>query len=144
MPTRQDGVDILLTYLNSVSALTTFVSSRIYGPPGDIPDGITGPCRFICIAADGGPPHPDVPMAAETFPVMTYGETQGDAAAVFNTLFDACHRAGNQRVTVGGKICLIRRIDITRGPQHSPEPATGWPRVIGALRMVFCEWTFAT
>jgi hypothetical protein len=150
MPTVIDSDILLYKYLTSVSALTTAVghtagAPRIFGPPLGIPSGMTAPGKYICFSSDGGMGDASAPMGNERFTFYVYGATQSEARSVARSLFDALHRIGNQRVTLAtGSVALLRRAELEMGQTDLPEPAVGWPRVVCAYRIVFCETTFAT
>ena len=140
MTTRIDGDLLMYKYLTSVTALMTAVTNRIYGPPLGVPAGITEPKTFIKFACDGGPGHPDIPMASERFIFHCYGATQSEAQGVFRALFDALHRVGRQAVTTStGVTALLRRADLESGPTDLPELELGWPRVVAFFRVIYGE-----
>lgn len=140
MPTRVDGSLLMHTYLKSVSALMTATSNRVYGPPLGVPPGISAPCKFVRFANDGGPGHPDLPMASERFTFNCYGSTQIEAMEVARILVDALNRLGRTEVTISAGVKnLIRRVDLEMSPADLPEPETKWPRVVCAFRVVYGE-----
>ena len=150
MPTQVNQNLMLYNYLTSVSALTTEVghssgTPRIFGPPLGIPAGITAPCKFLIFGDDGGAASPDVPVADVRITCYCYGATQSEAQSVFRALHAALHRAWDKRITLAtGSVAVLRSANKETGPVDMPEPELGWPRVVCAYRVRFCEWTFAS
>jgi hypothetical protein len=143
-PSRQSGNVVVMKYLATCTTLMTAVSNRIYGGSLDTPHGITAACKYIAFANNGGPGHPNVPMADERFTFHCFGTTQQEAHATFQSLFDATHRQGNKRVTLSaGHVALIRRFELESGPTDLPDAGTGWPRVVCAYRVAYYEGTFS-
>jgi hypothetical protein len=137
---RLDGNKVMYKLLTAASALMTECGNRVYGPPLGIPTGMTAPDKAVIFENDGGPGHPKIPMADERFAFYCYGASQPEAAAVFDTLFDALHRKGYTRLTYAtGVTAVVRRIELEMGPSDMPDPGTNWPRVVAAFRMVYKE-----
>lgn len=144
-----DPVRLLYLYLTGHSGLAAALghspaTPRIFGPPLDIPVGMTNAVAWLQFGGQGGPLHPDVPMGRASFSFHCYGPTQSDAQAVWQALASALHRAGNQRVALGaGAVGLLRAATQQSGPVDLPEPELGWARVTGAYSITYCEWTFS-
>lgn len=140
MTTRLNGNRVLYKLLASSTAVMAECSNRVYGPPLGIPPGMSAPGKAIVFGNDGGPAHPDVPMASERFTMYCYGAEQPEAISVFRAAFDFLSRKGNATVTYDtGVSALVRRIDLEMGPSDLPDPGNGWPRVVCAWRMVYAE-----
>lgn len=140
MANRLDGNKLLYKLLSGTGALMTECTNRVYGPPLGIPTGMTAPEKAVVFENDGGPGHPDIPMASERFTMYCYGADQVEAGSVFRTVFDALQRKGFTQVAYAtGVTALVRRIDLEMGPADMPDPGTNWPRVVCAWRMLYGE-----
>lgn len=140
MATRLDGNKVMYKLVTAASALMTECGNRVYGPPLGIPTGMTAPAKAVIFENDGGPGHPDIPMADERFTFYCYGASQPEAGAVFATLADALHRKGYTQLTLSaGVTAVVRRVELAMGPSDLPDPGTNWPRVVSAWRMIYRE-----
>lgn len=142
MATRLDGNQVLYKLLTAQTALMTECSNRVYGPPLGIPPGMTAPAKAVIFENNGGPAHPDIPMASERFTFYCYGASQPEAVAVFAALHDALNRRGYTAVAYSaGVTALVRRCRLVMGPSDLPDPGTNWPRVVSAFQMTYKETT---
>ena len=140
MATRLDGNKVMYKMLTAISALMTECGNQVYGPPLGIPTGMSAPAKAVVFENDGGPGHPDIPMANERFTMYCYGGDMVEASSVFRTVFDALHRKGFTQVAYAtGVTALVRRIELDMGPVDMPDPGNNWPRVVSAWRMLYKE-----
>jgi len=120
-----DETAVLIAYLGTVAGVTAQVSTRIYGPPG-LPAGYGGGSKVLVVFCDGNGMATDIPYQTLPFQVRCYGDTPGNAHAVYEAVHDALHNAGPTKVTVGSDKILLARGYRISGPVYSQEPETNW------------------
>ncbi len=140
MPTTIDSATLLLTFLAANTALMTYISNRLDGPPLGIPEGAAEPVAALRLSRDGGAGDESLPVSQERFTFHAYGATQEGAGLVFRLLNDALHRAQGQSVTVSGATWRLIYATRESGPTDLPEPEIEWPRVVCAYRVTMAEW----
>lgn len=143
-PTRLNGNRVLYKILSGNAALMTECSNRVYGPPLGIPPGMTAPGKAVVFGNDGGPGNPDIPMAAERFPMYCYGADQPEAIAVFRSVFDLLMPSDRRKLPLTvtydtGVTVRVQYFTLEMGPTDLPDPGNDWPRVVCAWRMVYSE-----
>lgn len=119
-----DPTAILITYLNSVSAVTALVSDRISSTirPED-----ENTLPAIEVALLSGDSNPYVPIIQAPFNIKTWAATGAAAWALWGVVHDALHTLSNE--TVGSDFIYTSQVEV--GGQPLIDPDTGINTVLG-------------
>lgn len=133
-----DSAELVHVFLSADTGLTAQISTRLYGDPG-LPQNFTI-AKAVMFLEDGGPSHPDIPMAGTRFAFYCYGPTAQDARTVYRALFNALTRASRTNKTLtGGIVGRLQKATREGGPSSRTDPGTGWKYVWCAFRILYCE-----